>query len=152
VAVRDLARFPLHLGLGATAIAQPEFTGMAWYGDYMTRHAVDGAEGRLVAIHHFTDNWQAWEMHPLGEEVVVCIAGELTLIQQNTGGIQQSAGGIQQNAGGIQEDVAGDELRITLKVGEYAINPRGVWHTADIAGAASVLFITAGAGTEHRER
>ena len=46
-----------------------------------------------------------------------------------------------------------DEPRtIVLRAGEYAINPRGVWHTADVAGHATAVFITAGQGTEHRPR
>ena len=41
---------------------------------------------------------------------------------------------------------------MTLGPGQYAINKPGVWHTADAAESATVLFITAGAGTEHRPR
>lgn len=57
---RSLERFPLHLGLGASAVPQPEFDGFAWYADYGARHAADGAEGRLVAIHTFTESWTSW--------------------------------------------------------------------------------------------
>ena len=39
-----------------------------------------------------------------------------------------------------------------LKAGEYAIDDPGVWHTADVEGRATALFITAGIGTQHRER
>jgi hypothetical protein len=28
----------------------------------------------------------------------------------------------------------------------------GTWHTADVAGAATAVFITAGLGTQHRPR
>jgi hypothetical protein len=31
-------------------------------------------------------------------------------------------------------------------------NPPGWWHTADVTGSATALFITAGLGTEHRAR
>lgn len=41
---------PIHLGLGATALVQPDFTGMDWYADYMDRNAADGIEGRLVSM------------------------------------------------------------------------------------------------------
>ena len=41
---------------------------------------------------------------------------------------------------------------MTLGPGEAVINPRGVWHTADVEDPATVLFITAGAGTENRPR
>jgi hypothetical protein len=39
-----------------------------------------------------------------------------------------------------------------LEPGQYAINPPGIWHTADIAEPTRGLFITAGLGTEHRPR
>jgi hypothetical protein len=41
---------------------------------------------------------------------------------------------------------------VTLGPGEYAINAAGTWHTADIDGSATALFITAGLGTIHRPR
>jgi hypothetical protein len=41
---------------------------------------------------------------------------------------------------------------IVLGPGDYAINPPGVWHTADVAQAATVLFVTIGLGTERRPR
>lgn len=127
---RALSRHPIHLGLGATAVSEPEFTGLEWYADYVSRHASDGLEGRLVSMHSFDTPWDSWEVHPNGHEVVLCTEGEITLIQE----------------------VGGDEVRTTLRVGEYAINPPGVWHTADAAGPATAVFITAGMGTEHRPR
>ena len=121
----------VHLGLGATAQAQPSFTGMEWYADYVARTAADGAEGRLVSLHQFAAPWDSWEMHPAGAEVVICTRGTITLIQ----------------------DIAGrDPVHIALGEGDYAINPPGVWHTADTAGPAEALFITAGVGTQHRPR
>ena len=128
----SLEQHPLHLGLGARAVSQPEFTGgMDWYMDYSERHAADGAEGRLVTTHTFTEDWTSWEMHPAGEEVVLCLTGEMTLHQEFADGRCEA---------------------VTIGAGEYAINPPGVWHTADIAGSASALFITAGLGTQHRPR
>lgn len=52
----------------------------------------------------------------------------------------------------IREFPGGRTDQVTIGAGEYAINPPGVWHTADIAGTATALFITAGAGTDHRQR
>ncbi|MFC4254083.1 cupin domain-containing protein [Altererythrobacter xixiisoli] len=129
-----LEDFPIHLGLGATAVAQPAFPrderAMDWYGDYAQRHAADGAEGRLVSSYRFTEDWTGWEMHPAGAEVVICTAGQITLIQQ-----------------------IDDEVRRTkLGPGQYAINPPGVWHTADVADFAEAIFITAGLDTQHRPR
>ena len=128
----SLEQYPLNLGLGAQAVPQPLFTGaMDWYMDYSERHAADGAEGRLVGMHSFTEDWTSWKMHPAGDEVVLCLTGEMSLHQEFPDGRGKS---------------------VTIGAGEYAINPPGVWHTADIAGEASALFITAGAGTQHRPR
>ena len=129
---RDLGRHPVHLGLGATAQVEPLFTGeMAWYADYSARHEADGAEGRLVVLHTFSASWDVWEMHPNGHELVVCTAGSITL---------------------LQEQPDGRVVSIDLAAGAYAINDPGVWHTADVEVEASVLFVTAGLGTEHRPR
>ncbi|CDO36881.1 cupin domain-containing protein [Novosphingobium sp. KN65.2] len=122
---------PIHLGLGARAEAQPAFTGLEWYEAYAARTLADGAEGRLVALHDFSGDWTSWEVHPEGDEVVVCTAGEMTLIQEREDGSTTSQ---------------------VLAAGEYAINPAGTWHTADIAGTATALFITCGFGTLHRPR
>jgi quercetin dioxygenase-like cupin family protein len=125
-----LSRFPIHLGRNATAVAEPEFTGMEWYGGYIERHLGDGVEGRLVSMFSFDAPWDSWEVHPSGHEVVICTAGEITLVQE----------------------IDGKEVRTTLRPGEYAINPPGVWHTADVTGHATAVFITAGSGTEGRPR
>ncbi len=126
-----LSKFPVHLGPGATAVTQPEFTGgMEWYAGYGERHAGDGVEGRLVSMHTFEAPWDSWEMHPLGHEVVICTAGELTLVQE----------------------IDGKTVKTILRAGEYAINEPGVWHTADASGPTTAVFITAGAGTEQRPR
>jgi quercetin dioxygenase-like cupin family protein len=123
---------PIHLGLGATAVVEPEFTGeMSWYEGYGERHAGDGAEGRLVTTHTFSEAWDMWEMHPAGAEVVLCTAGSITLHQQH---------------------LDGTTATVTLTAGQYVINPPGTWHTADVDRAATALFITAGLGTEHRPR
>ena len=128
---RALDRFPLHLGLDASAVPQPEMAGMEWYEAYADRHGGDGAEGRLVSMHTFGESWTSWEMHPAGAEVVVCTAGEITLIRKTADGTQD---------------------RVTLRAGDYAINPPGVWHTADVDSSATALFITSGLGTEHKPR
>lgn len=130
---RDLETNPVHLGSGASAHVEPDFTGGGeWYEAYGERRAGDGAEGRLVSLHSFSRSWDMWEMHPAGHEVVVCVSGEMTLHQEPPGG---------------------EATSVRLKPGQYAINEPGVWHTADIEdGPATALFITAGWGTEHRPR
>ena len=128
----ELSDFPLHLGLGATAEIEPQFTGEpSWYESYSKRHSDDGAEGRLVSMHSFSEPWDVWEMHPLGAEVVICTAGSMTLIQERPDGSVSAT---------------------RLEQGQYAVNEPGTWHTADVESSATALFITAGMGTEHRPR
>jgi len=129
--VFDLAKFPAHLGLGATAEQLNEFDGTPdWYMRYGAAHEADGVEGRLVSMHTFDAPWDSWEVHPRGAEIVICVQGEMTLHQ----------------------DIAGDVCTVKLHTGEAVINPPGAWHTADVDGTATALFITAGVGTEVRPR
>lgn len=128
---RCLADSFVHLGLGATAVPQPPFDGMEWYEAYDERHGADGREGRLVSQHTFEEGWPSWEMHPAGDELVICTEGEMVLHQEFPDGRCES---------------------MTLHAGEYAINPPGVWHIADVAERATAIFVTAGEGTQHRLR
>lgn len=128
---KKLSEHPVHLGLGATATVEPTFTGeMSWYEKYVERHVSDDTEGRLVSMHSFTEPWDMWEMHPNGHEVVLCTAGELTLLQERDG----------------------ETTETVLGPGDYAINEPGTWHTADVTAEATAVFITAGLGTQHRPR
>lgn len=127
----SILQHPLHLGLGATAVPQPPFSGMEWYADYAERTDHDGAEGRLVSMFNFAESWDSWEMHPFGDEVVLCLSGQIILHQEHADGRRES---------------------VTITANEYAINPAGTWHIADVDGPATALFITAGQGTEHRPR
>jgi len=125
-----LSETPVHLGLGATVIREPRFTGGEWYAAYGARHAADGVEGRLVSMHTFDRPWASWEMHPKGSELVVCTRGVITLHQE----------------------IDGSTRTVILREGEAVVNPPGVWHTADCDGPCTALFITAGEGTENRAR
>lgn len=129
--VQRLETHPIHLGLGGKAGSQPAFTGIDWYEEYGRRTTADGAEGRLVSLYEFTESWDSWERHPAGDEVVICVGGEIVL---------------------VQELADGSARRLTRGSGDYAINPHGVWHTADIGESARCVFITPGLGTDHRPR
>ena len=127
----DLSEIYVHLGLGARAETLPDF---AWSEESLARyeadHQADGDEGRLVMIGPAEATWTSWERHPAGDEVVVVLSGRQTLIQE----------------------IDAQHHRIELHAGQAAINPRGVWHTADVHEPGSALFITPGRGTEHRPR
>jgi quercetin dioxygenase-like cupin family protein len=128
----DISTYPLHLGLGARSIVQPEFTGdMQWYSAYTERTQSDGIEGRLVCMFTFTRSWNTWEMHPQGSEVVLCTSGAMTL---------------------HQERADGSKATVTVTAGQYVINEPGTWHTADVHTEATAVFITSGIGTQIRPR
>lgn len=135
---KSLKDDPIHLGLQATATSLTTITGGEWYEEYSKNHENDGLEGRLVSMYTFTEPWDTWEMHPHGEEVVLCTAGEMTLHQTRN-----------------VPAAAGDESDVTtviLKAGEYVVNPKGMWHTADCYAPCSAVFITPGLGTELKPR
>jgi len=128
---KSLYDFPIHLGLGARAVAEPQFTGPEWYDAYVERHHDDMDEGRLVSLFRFDESWTSWEMHPAGDEVVCCLQGQMVLHQELTDGSTE---------------------RYELAPGDYAINPPGAWHTADADGPVVALFVTVGKDTSHRPR
>lgn len=127
----DLATSHVHLGVGGRATPLPDFAWTPAYLDaYDRRFAGDGDDGRLVGTFRSEASWSTWERHPAGEEVVVLLSGRIDLVQR----------------------IGGDERRITLAPGQAAINPTGVWHTADVHEPGEALFITPGRGTEHMPR
>jgi quercetin dioxygenase-like cupin family protein len=129
--VFDLFKYPVHLGLGARVLKLPEFDGTPdWYARYGEAHEADGLEGRLVSMYTFDESWSTWEMHPDGDELVLCVDGQLTLHQE----------------------IDGSRRTVTLRRGEAVVNPPGAWHTADVDTPATALFITAGRGTQIRPR
>jgi mannose-6-phosphate isomerase-like protein (cupin superfamily) len=127
----DLTAMPIHLALGSRALA---IEGFAWDGDALAAYAAaaadDGAEGRLVMVFQGSSSWDAWERHPAGDEVVVCLSGRMTIIRE----------------------VDGEHDHVVLGPREAMVNPAGVWHTADVDEPVSFLTITPGVGTEHRPR
>ena len=127
----SLEEFPVHLGPGAVALRQARYTGdLTWYPDYEERCAGDGAEGRLVMMFTFRESSSTWEVHPQGEELVVCTRGSLVLHQEIDGVVRST----------------------TINGGEAMINPPGIWHTIDVDAPATAMFITPGVGTEVRTR
>jgi hypothetical protein len=127
----ELSRFPAHLGLGARVERLDAFDGTpSWYERYGQEHSDDGREGRLVSMHSFDSPWTTWEMHPNGHELVLCVDGSITLHQE----------------------IGGEHRTVSLEVGEAVINPPGAWHTADVEGHATAVFVTAGEGTQIRPR
>lgn len=83
----------------------------------------------LVAMYTFDTDWESWEIHPNGDEMVMLIEGEITL---------------------ILDTESGEQSQTLSQSGDYVVIPRNTWHTARTKSAAKVVFITPGQGTEHK--
>jgi len=94
-------------------------------------------DGKLGDFHHEYlvtcstggSDWQSWEIHPNGDEIVMLISGRATMI-------------LETDAGHVPVELEGP--------GSFAFVPRGTWHTAKLHAESVMLFITAGEGTRGR--
>jgi hypothetical protein len=82
----------------------------------------------LVSEFECAEDWPHWEMHPAGDELVYLLAGEVSFQLQEGAGI----------------------TRVHLEGRAALVVPKGVWHTAKVLQPSRLLFITLGAGTQHR--
>ena len=122
----DLTQTYLHLTDGPDLIGLP-VTDDFWQ-TLPTR--TDLGDGRLLSAYHFTESWDAWEMHPAGEEVVILTSGAVDFhLEEPTG-----------------------ERVVELRGNGTIIVPRGVWHTATVHEPSDMIFITRGQGTQMRPR
>ena len=87
-----------------------------------------GAWGTIVTVGTGEGDWTRWEMHPKGDEVLVVLEGSVRMILDRNGA----------------------EHAFDLTPGSTLVVPTGVWHRAVDQKALRMLFITYGAGTEHR--
>jgi mannose-6-phosphate isomerase-like protein (cupin superfamily) len=118
-------------------IAGPAGDAKQWRAEDFWKMAFDPAHkdnrpdmGYLISQYDFEDNWRNWECHPHGDEVVLCLKGQITFILEN-------------------DDVHTEHL---LVAGEYLIVPKATWHTANVQEPSQVLFVTWGYETAHRNR
>jgi mannose-6-phosphate isomerase-like protein (cupin superfamily) len=131
----DLSKTPIHIASvedvpdTAVAIEGFGFDGES-FGQYIQTHCSDEAPGRLVMIEESPADWGAWECHTKGEELVIVLEGEGVFMQQ----------------------IGGETVKIPFKGGDTFINPRGVWHTANVTQPMRAIYITPCPGTEHRPR
>jgi len=86
-------------------------------------------QGRLMSAFTFSEAWAMWERHPAGEELVMLLSGAATVVLEDSG---------------VEHTV-----RLT-EPGSYVLVPQNVWHTAKANAPTTMLFLTPGAGTEHR--
>ena len=70
------------------------------------------------------------EMHPDGDELVLLLSGEATLVHEANG--------------------EGNEERVALHVGQAVIMPQGVWHRFEFDAPVTMLTATPGPNAAHR--
>jgi mannose-6-phosphate isomerase-like protein (cupin superfamily) len=102
--------------------------------DSFWEEVADGAypqldQGRLMSAFTFSEPWSTWERHPAGEELVMLLSGTATIVLEDSG---------QERAVQLSDP------------GSYVLVPQNVWHTARTTVPTTMLFLTPGAGTEHR--
>ena len=88
----------------------------------------DLGDGRLMGAVAQKADWSHWERHPGGDEILTLLSGELVVVLETEAG----------------------ERRATLRPGETFIVPKGVWHRGLVRKPGKLMFITPGAGTDHR--
>jgi mannose-6-phosphate isomerase-like protein (cupin superfamily) len=87
-----------------------------------------GFKGRvLVSCFAFDKDWDTWEMHPAGDEVVCLLSGRASFEFEGRGHVA--------------------ELSVP---GSFLLVPRGTWHTAHTTVPTKMLFITPGEGTRDK--
>lgn len=127
IAAFDLERTYVHLSDGPDA-KRVEVTPDFWQ-TIGTNPALRG--GRLVTASRFTADWQHWEMHPAGEELVVLTSGAIDL---------------------VLEGAKGAHTTLALRGRGAVLIPRGTWHWARVREPSEMWFVTYGEGTQHRGR
>ena len=126
-ATHDILRTYLHVRDDGTTTALP-------VSDSFWQELGSGAypeldTGRLMSAFTFSEPWSSWERHPAGEELVMLLSGAASVV--------------------LEED--GVERVVELsKAGDLVLVPRNVWHTARTSVPTTMMFLTPGAGTEHR--
>ena len=131
----DLGRTPIHLSSvgasdsGAEVLLNFNFDGPS-FETYIKTHCSAQSPGRIIMIESSAKDWDSWECHPLGDEIVIVLEGEGTFIQATDQG----------------------EVHIPVSAGMSVVNPKGVWHTADITVPIKAVYITPAPDTHHKPR
>jgi len=114
----------IHLRPDESALAMEG--GAAFWRGIETRHDLD--RGRLMGSTDQKADWDHWERHPAGDEILTLLSGEMVVVLETAAG----------------------EQHVPLKSGETFIVPKGVWHRAIVRAPGRLMFVTPGAGTEHK--
>lgn len=86
------------------------------------------ADGWMISEFEFDSDWQNWEMHPEGDEIVYILSGSVDFLLEENGAVK----------------------KIEVRGKGLIVIPRGVWHTAKTNSPCTAMHITLGKGTQHR--
>ena len=90
----------------------------------------DQFKGRLlVSSFSFESDWETWEIHPAGDEIVCLLSGDVLMVLDRNGT---------------------EETFHLRDPGSFVIVPKGTWHTARTSVATQMLFVTPGEGTQNK--
>jgi hypothetical protein len=85
--------------------------------------------GRLAGASRLTRDLDRWEMHPAGDEWLIRLSGVFEVVLE----------------------MGGTTRRAMLNAETCCcLVPKGAWHTIRVRERGDLLFVTPGAGTEHR--
>ena len=131
----DLAKTPIHIATIETG--DHPFTPLDWFsfdgqsfGRYVTEYCSESNPGRLVMVESMSADWPTWERHTQGDELVIILEGTGTFHQQSDDRLESRP----------------------FKAGDTFLNPKDVWHTADVTETMRAVYITPCPGTENRPR
>ncbi|RVT45465.1 cupin domain-containing protein [Rheinheimera sediminis] len=83
----------------------------------------------LISCVEFEQDWLSWEIHPQGDETVILLSGQVTLVVQQASGEQEL---------------------LLAEAGDFVVIPSNTWHCARTKVKTKLLFITPGEGTQHK--
>lgn len=95
----------------------------------LTKRFGNFAGNVLVSCFSFEADWDNWEIHPHGDELVCLLSGDVEFV--------------------LDEPHGHRTVRLNTP-GSFVIVPRGIWHTAKVRSPSSALFITPGEETATR--
>ena len=103
--------------------------GEKFWGQLMAGELGDFRHEYLVTTSTFSEDWPSWENHVNGDEIVFLLSGRTEF---------------------FLELATGTTSVVLDNPGQYVLVPRNTWHTARTGVATTMLFITAGEGTQIR--
>ncbi len=128
----DLRTSYLHLNPLDRAVSMPAGE---WFWNQLMSGSFEDARVAAVAdggwlVSRFTHegDWDHWEMHPEGDEVLTALSGGCTFHLEMGGTVQD----------------------VPLVEGRTLVIPAGIWHRATGDSPTEILALTAGSGTQHR--